>query len=282
MKLTIGICTYNRKNIIEYTSKSLKEINNIECANVKIYDDSSVEYDINYLKKLYPMAKKINRTQENLGADYNTQKMYEDFLKSEDEYLFNADSDLIFNKDILTIIEKNINILKKANKPVVFSVFNTSKHKTIKDFDENLCIKHSVGAAGVVFSKEVIKMFVNKIPQKYSVQIPSIDHCFCDILRKNKYDIFCTKKSYVQHIGLIGQNSSGINVDWGKDFTSDTLTNANAIIEVLQGYLINDIPANICNLCEQGKVGSKTIVKALGLCVKFKIKNFCEKLKGKK
>ena len=60
IKLTIGVCTHNRKYIIDSTSKSLNEIKNIEKANLKIYDDCSDEYNIEYLKQLYPTAIKIN------------------------------------------------------------------------------------------------------------------------------------------------------------------------------------------------------------------------------
>lgn len=137
IKLTVGICTYNRKYIIENTSKSLNEINNIDKINMKVYDDCSDEYDIEYLKKLYPTAIKIDGSNKNLGADYNTKRMYQDFLESDDEYLFNADSDLIFNKNLLEVIENKIEILEKNNELVIFSVFNTPMHKIISDYDES-------------------------------------------------------------------------------------------------------------------------------------------------
>ena len=280
MKLFIGICTYNRKNIIEYTSKSLMEIEGIEKTSINVYDDSSTEYGVEELKKIYPIAQKISVSEKNLGADFNTQRMYEAFLESDCDYLFNADSDLVFNKDLLKIIEKNIQSLENAAKGVIFSLINIPEHQYIKDFDENLCYKYSVGAGGVVFSRKVVELFINKLPERYTVKFPSIDHYFCHILRENNYDIFCTKKSYLQHIGLIGQNSFGLRVDWGKDFEIDTVTNANAVVEVLQNYIINEVPKNICKLCEDGKVGAKTIIKALWLCVKFKVKSFKKKLKG--
>lgn len=280
MKLFIGVCTYNRKNIIEYTSKSLNEVNDINKSDIYIFDDFSTEYDVEYLKKLYPTAKKIKRTEKNLGADFNTKSMYEEFMRSDCEYLFNADSDLIFNSNVLKIIEKNIENLENANKEIMFSLINIPEHKVIKDFDENLCYKYSVGAGGVVFSKKVVEMFINSFPERYSVEIPSIDHYFCNVLRKNNCDIFCSKKSYLQHIGLIGQNSFGLRVDWGKDFEVDSVTNANAIINILENYIINDVPGNICKLCEDGKVGIKTILKSLILCVKFKIRRLKMKLKG--
>lgn len=278
MKLTIGICTYNRKELIEKTAKSLYEIEGIENVNINVYDDCSTEYDINYLRKLYPTAKKISRNETNLGADFNTQKMYQDFLKSEDEYLFNADSDFIFNKNVLQVITNTIRILQENNKKVIFSVFNTLHHRTIEDFGQELIIKHSIGAGCAVLSRQVIELFINEIPKKYTPEIPSIDHYFCHALRKNNDSIFCTKNSYVQHLGLVGQNSFGINFDWGENFIVDTELNSRTIIEVLQQQLTDINPKQlIFSECERGNIGVRAGIKALILCFKYKLKRIMNK-----
>ena len=276
MKITIGITTYNRKDLIEKTAKSLNEIIGIENVNIKIYDDCSTEYDIDYLKEKYPMAVKVVRNEHQMGADFNAQKMYEDFVSSDDQYFFNADSDLIFSSNILYIIEENIKKLEKANQKVIFSIFNTISHKCIKDFDEELCIKKSVGAAGIIMSKEAVNMFVKDIPLEYNKKIPSIDHYFCSVFRKNKLPIFCTKQSYAQHLGFIGQNSFIINVDWGLNFKVDTMYNATAIINILENTFIcdhNKFKDILILACEAEKVGLRTIIKALFICIKYKLKH---------
>ena len=50
-KLMIGICTYNRKKLIEYTSRSLGEVVGIQNTCVRIFDDCSTEYDKKYLNE---------------------------------------------------------------------------------------------------------------------------------------------------------------------------------------------------------------------------------------
>lgn len=275
MKLLIGICTCNRKQIIEYTAKSLSEVKGIEKAKIVIYDDCSDEYDIDFLKKMYPMAYKIVRNEKRLGADYNTEQMYRDFCKSQENYLFNADSDLLFNSNVIDIIEENIRATEKINSKIIFSVFNTPNHKIIKKIDENLYQKESIGAAGVVLSKQVVKTFVETIPKQYSYRIPSIDHFFCSKLKQDDYKILCTQNSYVQHIGLIGQNSFFYNTDWGENFEIETFNNAKAISEVLQEIFMqgqDQFLKIIYTNCEQGRIGIKSFLKAIILCVKYKIK----------
>ena len=275
MKLLIGICTCNRKQIIEYTAKSLSEVKGIEKAKIVIYDDCSDEYDIDFLKKMYPMAYKIVRNEKRLGADYNTEQMYRDFCKSQENYLFNADSDLLFNSNVIDIIEENIRVTERINSKTIFSVFNTPNHKTIKKIDKNLYQKELIGAAGAVLSKQAVKTFIETIPKQYSYKIPSIDHFFCSKLKQDDYKILCTQNSYVQHIGLIGQNSFFYNTDWGENFEIETFNNAKAISEVLQeifmqgqDQFLNIIYTN----CEQGRIGIKSFLKAIILCVKYKIK----------
>ena len=201
--------------------------------------------------------------------------MYRDFCKSQENYLFNADSDLLFNSNVIDIIEENIRATEKINSKIIFSVFNTPNHKIIKKIDENLYQKESIGAAGVVLSKQVVKTFVETIPKQYSYKIPSIDYFFCSKLKQDDYKILCTQNSYVQHIGLIGQNSFFYNTDWGENFEIETFNNAKAISEVLQEIFMqgqDQFLKIIYTNCEQGRIGIKSFLKAIILCVKYKIK----------
>ena len=106
MKITFGICTYNRKDILVKSAKSLNAISGIEKVNIRIYDDCSSEFDETELRALFPTAKSIIVRPENVGADMNTALMFEDFLTTEDEYLVVADADLIYRRDCLQVCVK--------------------------------------------------------------------------------------------------------------------------------------------------------------------------------
>lgn len=270
--LMVGICTYNRKDILEYASRSFRDINGIEEANVKIYDDCSTEFNKNYLKQKYPMASEIIVNEKNVGANFNTRKMLADFANSKNDYLFIADSDLVFNKDILFYIEKGIDELESQKKIVVFSLFNAHTHPIIEDFSEDFVIKKDVGSAGTIISKEAVKIFIDK----YYSEMSSFDGFYCNELREAGAQIFCSKNSYVQHIGIIGQNSFLDSVDMGINFKVDTINNAEAIIDVMQkAFVWNeiDIEDMLFKYCLRERIGIRTLIKCIWICFKNKIKN---------
>lgn len=99
MKICIGITSYNRIGILKKMKNSLCASEGLEYCNIRIYDDCSNEYDSKYLKKIFPNVTEIIRRKRNIGACRNMRQMYVDFLKTKDELLIAADSDLIFNPE---------------------------------------------------------------------------------------------------------------------------------------------------------------------------------------
>lgn len=272
-KMMIGVCTYNRKNIIEYTAKSFGDIEGIKEQYIKVYDDNSTEYDKEYLKSKYPMAEEVIVNKENLGANFNTRQMFIDFLNSDREYLFIADSDLVFNTDILTHIENGIEELEKKNELVIFSMFNTPSHDTIEEFSDRFVIKNEIGSAGTIISKEAVKKIIKN---EYKEKVP-FDRFYCNELKKEGAKIFCSKNSYVQHIGIIGQNSFFDCVDMGINFKIDTLDNAKAIVDIMQNTFVwnnVDVEDMLFKYCERGRIGIRTLIKCIALCLKYKRKNY--------
>lgn len=225
--ITFGICTFNRKDILKKSAESLQRIAGIQSINIRVYDDCSTEFDLGYLKKLFPMAKCIKRGVKNQGADKNTSRMYEDFLNSGDEWLFNADSDLLYRKDILEAIER----YKGLSKGFI-SFFNCINHNTVEDFG-NLVEKDSVGAAGCLLHRDVVRMILKKIKYRNA----RFDVNFCKMLKREGYRLYATKSSYVQHIGVSGFNSRDIRFDYGNGFSCDSLENANSIEETFETYI---------------------------------------------
>lgn len=273
IKLYVGVCTYNRKDIIEYSSKSLNEIRGIENCKIHVFDDCSTEYDKKFLQKIYN-TKNVVVNKNNIKADNNTEQMYRSFLKSNCDYLLNADSDLIYNRDLIKIIEKIIKKFKKINQPVIFSLFNTENHEIVEEYDSELCIKKDLGAAGMVFSKEAVKIILDNIDKEEKKRI-GIDFSFSKIFNDMNYKLFCTKKSYVQHIGIEGQNSKMLEFDWGKSFEVDSLANAQAINYIFDNYYMANNKKQKARLLEQAKnneIGVKTALKIFIYSILAKLK----------
>ena len=223
--VTIGVQTYNRKEILKMMADSFYNADIKSEYNLRIYDDCSDEYDEKELRKIFPNAVSIVRHENNLGADGNMKYMYEDFINSGDDIFFNADSDLIFRKNFLDIALKFF-----KNTDGILSLFNAKRHKVIAS-DGVLVEKEILGAAGTLFSRSRLKEFVDayrkeKVSRGY-------DCTWSEYFRHREYRLFAFKESLVQHIGINGYNSSIEDVDFGDGFYVDSKLNGQILNEVL-------------------------------------------------
>lgn len=219
MKIILAMTTYNRKNILEKTISSLLKIKNIEKFDIRIYDDKSSEFDKEYLKRLIPIAKKIEIREANYKADKNMYYIHREFYESDADYLFQVDSDMLFHKDLYSIIEKVI----KSQKEGLFTFYNSCYHEVLpksrKVIDNIEFIeKKDIGGACVLFSKKIIKEIIENVKIK-NEDYTEYDYRWSHYLYNKKIPIYSTKESFLQHIGLIGQNNDGIKiVDIGLGF----------------------------------------------------------------
>lgn len=228
--ITIGITTHNRWNILTYMAKSFYSSYIPYPYSIRIYDDASTEYGEEDLKRLFPDAVYIYRQKRNVGADANTLYMYQDFLKSGDAVLFNADSDLIFSREWML---EGIKYLEESDG--ILSIFNTKNHAVIGR-KGNLLIKEDIGAAGTFFRRETLKNFVEYIEknQLLNKAKSTIDYTFSDYYNSTGIQLFVTPESFAQHIGLDGYNSEINNFDFGSGFKVDSLINGQILNDVLE------------------------------------------------
>ena len=224
MKIFIGITTFNRKHKVDNLSASLGMVDGLEKSIVAIIDDASTEYDETYLKKKFPYAK-IYRNERNLGADKNTFQLNRKFIESDADALFLCDSDLIVHPDALNVIERN---LPKTDG--LLSLLNSSGHPVLESVDEVLVSKRSVGAAGSVLSRNLVKKLIDSVEDRYKVMW---DWYFCMYMKSNDKRIMATKQSYVFHTGIEGENSNLLLFEYSlgytpmSDFESSVIQNFN-------------------------------------------------------
>lgn len=264
MRITLAIPTYNRKEIVEITSLSFKELSDI---NIRIYDDRSSEYDLSFLKKVFPTAKEIILRNQNLKADKNMYTIYTDFLNTNDDILIQLDSDMLIGKDFfLMVSEISKNILKEE---AVYSLYNSNSHEFIEENvfkiinKEIFKLKEHIGGACVIFSKKTLEKIIKNIKIKNN-DFSNYDYKWSKYLRENNIPIYVSQKSYVQHIGVGGQNNTSIkNIDIGYDFVGTlNITQVNYLLkyyeklfEQQKNYIEN------MNFIEYLKLRMKKIIK---------------------
>lgn len=227
LKITLGITTYNRIDLLKRMIQSLyaSNINGINYT-IRIYDDCSDQYGIEDLQQMFPEEVTIYRHEWNHGADYNMGFMYRSFLETEDDILFNCDSDLIFSRNWL---QKGLALIEKSEG--VLSLFNSCSHEIDVDMDNGLCIKKSVGNAGTLMTREAIKLICSYINEEDSYL--ALDVNWSKLFQNKGIKLYATKQSLVQHIGIYGFNSSKGSFDYGKDFIVDSIINGQVINDTL-------------------------------------------------
>lgn len=216
MKIAIGIPNYNRLEDIARLSGSLKHVKQIDSCEINIYDDKSTQYDTKVLEELFAGFANVNvhENKKNLGADLNIYHICKHFIDSDNDCLFLCDSDLILSPECLEFIETNI-----ADTEGIMSLFNANEHPSKGEISEKFIVKHSVGSAGVVFSKELLKDIITNVPQENANMW---DWSFCRYLNSKHVKIYVSRQSYVQHMGFNGENANFLLYDYGKNYEPQT------------------------------------------------------------
>ena len=223
-KITVGVPTYNRLDFLKIMSASLYRSDLSLSPNIRIYDDCSSEFDRDALRMLFPTAKTITINNVNLRSDKNIYQMYVDFMSTDDEYFFNADSDIIFDSKWLN---RAMEMMEETDG--VLTLFNTRNHKPYGIINDTLCLKHTIGSAGTMFRRERIADILDCFDALKKIE--GFDWQWSGYLKDRGIKIYCVNNSLVQHIGYTGQNSI-LSFDVGKGFKIET---------VEDGQVINDI-----------------------------------------
>jgi glycosyltransferase involved in cell wall biosynthesis len=229
--VTIGITTHNRLDTVKKMAASLYQSDISSPHHIRVYDGGSTEYTAKDLQAIFPTAVSVTRNDTNIRADKNIWRMYNDFLsQSEDEYFFNADSDLLFHTQWLI---KALEAIQKTEG--ILSVFNGVKHPAKTIIDEVFCTKKHIGSAGTLFTRKRMEEILRAFPGKPT----EFERKWCAFFVEQGVPIYCTNKSLVQHIGYGGQNAQNFSFDVGKGFEIDSLYNAQVINDRLESCIAN-------------------------------------------
>ncbi len=220
MKITIGITTFNRLDYVKKMCLSLRHTIGLESCSIRIYDDCSHEFDLDEIVKEFPFVTECKRREHNLGSDFNIQQMYADFLETGDDVLVNCDSDMIFHSGWLVKVKELLPLTDG-----VLSCYNSILHVPVDNFSlngEKIVRKETVGSAGTVFTRTIVERIVSNVRPSYKY-----DWDWCRYLATIGTRLLVTERSYIQHIGIVGQNCDAVHiVDYGLNFypsDNDTL-----------------------------------------------------------
>jgi len=211
--LTIGITTYNRRDVLETVARSLAQVDGLAQARLWIVDDCSQEFDAAFLRALFPQAEVFRASENSGGADFAMHRLFDRFVQHGEGYLLNLDADLLASRHLVTKCRQIIELDQRADRPGLYSLFNTASHPALAA-DGEFLLKRSVGAAGTLWPRALLAEVLQNVPasNKY-------DWDWSAYLGRRGVPIRVTRRSYVQHLGRVGQNSrSFAGMDHGEHF----------------------------------------------------------------
>ena len=236
MKITLAIPTYNRLHYIEKMISSLSESVNVNEINVRVYDDKSTEFGPETLHHLFSFAQEIIIRPYNLKADLNMRTMYVDFLNTGDDVFIHGDSDLIYRPGWLEFFLQHFD-----QTDGVLSLYNSKKHPFLshEHLQNNISLKKDLGAAGTAFKREVVELIIKEMEDD---ALSNYDWKWSEFLTRKNIRLFCACNSYIQHIGIQGQNNNGCinDFDYGLNFIPESPANQKIMSEFIEELLIEN------------------------------------------
>ena len=211
--IMIAIPTYNRIGYTKFHAKVIREYHKIPSSSLYIFDDCSTEYGEKELREWYGKDIHFFPCTKRLKSDANIRRMFEYFLITDFDLIFSVDTDLIFQRDWREFILKHIDATDG-----VMSLYhsNAPHHKTF-NCKGDLCEKKSMGSAGTVMKKSIVK----KMLQEHKNSM--FDWGFVSIFKRRKIKMMIPNKSLIMHYGQIGQNNGCGSSEVAKGFDRTVL-----------------------------------------------------------
>ena len=222
MKVAIGITTYNRRHLVETHAKSLCASGLPRDTAVIVIDDASTDYDVEYLKAIYPEFAVIQRRSENSGgASFAIRDLMARLVETGADAVLLLDSDCIVATNFL---KTSLDLLQDTDG--LLSLFNTPSHPEIGRHGA-LVLKEHVGSAATLWRSQLAREVLTAVPPGRQ-----FDWRFCDFLIGGGYKICVMRDSLVQHIGFSeGQHCNFVFGDIGVGFSDIDAQNAYRFIE---------------------------------------------------
>lgn len=224
MKVAIGVSTYNRRHLVELSAASLRSSSIPPDTVLIVVDDGSTDYDVDYLRSIYPRFSDVRRRPENSGgASFANRDVMRQLLETDADAVLLLDSDLLVSSNF---VDRGVSLLGDTDG--VLSLFNTPNHPDIGARGP-FVLKKSIGCAGTLWRRDIAAKVFSEVPAG-----SQWDWRFSDFLVKAGVGICVVRDSLVQHIGYSnGHNSTFGHGDFGVGFYDSDAKNAYRLTELL-------------------------------------------------
>jgi hypothetical protein len=229
----VGVTTYNRESLVRTMSASLGRSGDLSECRVHVFDDCSSDYGPEKLREYFPTAQDIRRNDVNIGPDRNMRNMYVEFLNTDCDVFFAADSDLIFDRVWIDVLRRALPLTDG-----VLSLYNSARHREIRRFAMSgvtFVEKPVLGSAGTAMTRQVVSRIVEALPPRDN----GFDWAWSQLLQDRGVRLLATASSHVQHVGFEGHNCNAFDViEIGRDFETTSPEDKELLLRKYEELLV--------------------------------------------
>jgi glycosyltransferase involved in cell wall biosynthesis len=224
VKVAIGIPTHNRRHLVELNAASLCTSSLPPGTALIVVDDASTDYDVDFLRSIYPKNAEIRRRPQcSGGASQASRDVMRQLLETDADAVLILDSDLLVSSHFL---EASVSLLPATDG--FLSLFNTPSHAVVGARGP-FVLKKDVGCAGTLWRRDVATRMFDKVPAG-----SHWDWRFSEFLNNAGIAICVVRDSLVQHVGYsAGENCNLTTGDIGIGFSDSDVRNAYRLAELM-------------------------------------------------
>ncbi|HEV2518490.1 MAG TPA: glycosyltransferase [Devosia sp.] len=223
----VAIPVHQRGDLVRHCFATVAELELPGGSEVVVFDDQSPTLDVPGLVRTTRLVCRLERSTTRLGADGMVAHIWRHFLDSSHETLLFLDSDMIANRDAVTV---GLRLAGRFDGLV--SLYNSTMHPGTP-LNRELLSKATVGNAGTFWSRRHAQLALDGVGNEVS----AIDFAYCRLFERLGIPIATPTQSRLQHLGIIGFNNRYYgNLDHGIGFVPDAPAQWHAI-----GYVYNEL-----------------------------------------
>lgn len=209
--ILVAIPVYQRGELVRHCFATIAELELPAGSEVHVFDDASPSLDVAALMKATGLEAGLERSAKRLGADGMVAHIWRRFLDSTHEYLLFVDSDMIANRDAVTV---GLELMQCQDG--LLSLYNSSLHKG-KRSAPGLLRKDFVGNAGTLWSRRLAELALAEIGAA-----PAIDFEYGRLFARLNTPLLVVEQSRLQHLGIVGVHNRYFGtLDHGLGFVPD-------------------------------------------------------------
>lgn len=220
VKFCIGMTTFNRSDYLERSLTTLKKVNYLPETKFVFVDDCSTDTKVNDLildfvkEKSDTVQSFYFKNSTNIGSLENYLNLLNRMKEIESDFYVIIDSDCIFNCNWLYELKRMILLQNDRNKCIYTSWYmpqnkNQSYYNILEEHDSfNVCL--TANGTGMVLPKCLMKYFHEELDREVYNKRHFDGYISWYLVKKLDLRIIGPKASYMDHIGIVGVNSSTI------------------------------------------------------------------------